>query len=59
MRWFQSLSGLTLCCDIFALLCILISPAEFQSLSGLTLCCDWDSNLWSDEFYSRFNPFQG
>ncbi len=39
MRKFQSLSGLTLCCDNKPSL-----PGgyqyAFQSLSGLTLCCD-------------------
>ncbi len=37
---FQSLSGLTLCCDQPITPQIPTNMIEFQSLSGLTLCCD-------------------
>ena len=37
---FQSLSGLTLCCDLAGGIWWWRKHPRFQSLSGLTLCCD-------------------
>ena len=37
---FQSLSGLTLCCDSDGRVEVVDNDKTFQSLSGLTLCCD-------------------
>ncbi len=37
---FQSLSGLTLCCDQIRTAMAESGSKSFQSLSGLTLCCD-------------------
>ena len=40
LKMFQSLSGLTLCCDTLGRRARRTVSDEFQSLSGLTLCCD-------------------
>ncbi len=56
---FQSLSGLTLCCDQKAFKLENGARRRFQSLSGLTLCCDRRSRYCHRPPNRSFNPFQG
>ena len=55
---FQSLSGLTLCCDV-AIVPVRTIVRMFQSLSGLTLCCDDTTGMFSPEINGRFQSLSG
>ncbi len=56
---FQSLSGLTLCCDFIAVFLGIIAPPMFQSLSGLTLCCDSWGEVYPRDQQNLFQSLSG